>query len=154
MPTKPPSHRKRANLSRRSFMRRTEGGHPSPEFWILTPAFSPILQNEPNFHRGGPVEDQKRETNPISAHPIRQNEPNLPHDTLAPHQLCKTNPIPVQQTCETNPIYRAEQARKRKNNDTECPQSYPHGGTPKNISSWKSYDNPREEIIVGEGNYS
>ncbi len=127
MPTQPPHH-----VSSYEF----RNPHPSPEFWILTSGFSPIMRNEPNL--GTPASlparpcPQMRETNPIrtgtvparrdapttrnepnfsTAHnPITRNEPNLGTAGILPArpcpQLCETNPISTRPLCETNPISR------------------------------------------------
>ena len=80
----------------------------------VPPAFPPPnMRNEPNLHRGGPVEDQKCETNPIYPTPtIRQpkntkrTQSTVPLASRRPSHpaLRETNPIPARRIYETNPI--------------------------------------------------
>ncbi len=52
-----------------------------------------FLRNEPNFHPGGPVEDQKYETNPISPRPTTRLHQTNP---ISARRIYETNPIPVE----------------------------------------------------------
>ena len=54
----------------------------NPIYEPRTTNYEPKLLNEPNFRRGGPVEDEKCETNPI-----------FPTPTIRRTNLCETNPI-------------------------------------------------------------
>ncbi len=100
MPNQPPSDRTRA-----------KGGPPSPEFWILTSGFSPIMRNEPNLPPCRPSQDQKTRNEPN----FRCSEQILTtNDWRLKTAFNETNPIssppraycllPHAQKCETNPI--------------------------------------------------
>ena len=62
----------------------------------LTPAHDQNMRNEPNFHPGGRVENQKCETNPIYPYAHGMPCPIYAKRTqfaTPPPRLCKTNPI-------------------------------------------------------------
>ena len=86
MPIQPPSDRTR-----------TKGGHSSPEFWILTSGFSPIMQNEPNLRLPACPKPQIRETNPIP-----------PATRLWKTKKCETNPIYAYPSLANHPKMRNE----------------------------------------------
>ena len=114
VPNQPPSDRTRAAFRHPEIAE----GHSSPDFWILTPGFAPIMQNEPNSHTPGvqpPRISSKRTqfaSHPPSRHPaFCRNEPNSHTPRVQPlpisakrTQFAPTTTRSTRKKCETNPI--------------------------------------------------
>ncbi len=83
MPNQPPSDRTRAR-----------GEPPSPDFWLLTSGFSPIMQNEPKKTTpdaiGPPLYLTLTE---VGDTPTTQNHETNPISSRRHPQKCETNPI-------------------------------------------------------------
>ncbi len=69
MPIQPPSDRTCAR-----------GEPPSPDFWLLTSGFSPILRNEPNFP---PAHNPNAQNEPNPGTRNLRNKPNFPRSQIS-----------------------------------------------------------------------